>query len=269
MTTRQKYKDLDKPQDAVKLGMDIVQLKYDGRWACIQQDGRGITATSRTGKPLNMAHIESRQSTSFTMIAEYVFGTQWAIRTGLSGQVFVFDCVHINGANISGWPYRDRISFARDVVAGMGDNRVHVVQNYPIHTTMELWDEKVAKGEFEGLVFRKSTDGYDGRLARCKKEVTDDYVIIDMSEGEGKCAGMVGRVEVGQFIDGELVSMMSVGGGFSDALRIDMWNRKVKYIGTVIEVVGKERFESGALRHPNFVRFRDDKVPRECTYERD
>jgi len=45
-------------------------------------------------------------------------------------------------------------------------------------------------------------------------------------------------------------------------LKQDMFNNKKKYLGKTIKVSGKERFKSGALRHPSFICFRDvkDKV---------
>jgi len=79
--------------------------------------------------------------------------------------------------------------------------------------------------------------------------------------GKGKHIGRMGALKVGQYKDGVLTPIMSVGGGFSDAHREMVWTS-----GTVIEVVGKARFESGALRHSNFIRVRDDKRPEDCLF---
>ena len=53
--------------------------------------------------------------------------------------------------------------------------------------------------------------------------------------------------------------------GFDDELREELSH--YSYIGKVIEVKCNEVFkDTGKLRHPRFLRFRDDKDPLECTY---
>ena len=47
-----------------------------------------------------------------------------------------------------------------------------------------------------------------------------------------------------------------------------MTQHKEELIGTVIEVKGNEIFnDTGRIRHPRFVRYRDDKRAEECTWE--
>jgi ATP-dependent DNA ligase len=57
---------------------------------------------------------------------------------------------------------------------------------------------------------------------------------------------------------------MAVGGGFTDEERDHIWHTWPASRGRVLTITGKGRFDSGALRHPNFKGFRDDKRAEEC-----
>lgn len=90
---------------------------------------------------------------------------------------------------------------------------------------------------------------------KMKASETEDLRVIGAFEGEGKYAGKLG----GLIVDRNGVEVR-VGGGFSDAQRVEMWNNPSAYIGRLAEVEYHEVIQdSGSLRHPRFVRWRDDK----------
>jgi ATP-dependent DNA ligase len=66
-------------------------------------------------------------------------------------------------------------------------------------------------------------------------------------------------------VNGVLQKVCTVGGGFTDILRDDIWFNKQLYVGKVFEARGKILFTSGALRHPAFTDWRPDVKPEECT----
>ena len=73
-------------------------------------------------------------------------------------------------------------------------------------------------------------------------------------------------VKIGLYKDGELVSIGTVSSGLTDFYREDFAKNPKKYIGHVIECECME-LKDGALRHPIFRRFREDKNAEDCKYE--
>ncbi len=200
------------------------------------------------------------------VLGEFMFGSQWAQHRDRAGKIFIFDCVCFYGKDVRDEPYRERLLMARQIVEETGFPLV-LVKNYPISMFARVWDALQTARDFEGLVFRNWSHPYDTAVGRIKLDVNDDFVIMDVVEGKGKHAGKMGALVVGKYVNGELTSVMSVGGGFSDDARDYFWLRRNTCKGWVVEVTGKARFESGALRHPNFVKIRTDKTARECTAE--
>lgn len=73
-------------------------------------------------------------------------------------------------------------------------------------------------------------------------------------------------IKIGLYKDGELVSIGTVSSGLTDFYREDFAKNPQKYIGQVIECECME-LKDGALRHPIFKRFREDKNAEDCKYE--
>ena len=67
----------------------------------------------------------------------------------------------------------------------------------------------------------------------------------------------------GLFVRGELVHICKVG-GLTAEQREEFYDNPKDYIGKVFEASGKKITKKGALRHPNFIRFRGDKIPGDC-----
>ena len=55
--------------------------------------------------------------------------------------------------------------------------------------------------------------------------------------------------------------------GYDEELRKDMTDNELNYIGRIVEVQANEIFKkTGKLRHPRYLRFRDDKTIKDCTW---
>ena len=72
---------------------------------------------------------------------------------------------------------------------------------------------------------------------------------------------------LGLYKDGELVEVGRVASGFTDAIREDMAQNPDNYIDHVVECEAMSTTKDGALRHPVFIRMREDKDPEDCKYE--
>jgi ATP-dependent DNA ligase len=121
-------------------------------------------------------------------------------------------------------------------------------------TLLASLGDKVLEGAIvkplDGLYELKRTWGW----MKLKAEETEDLRVVGVFEGEGRFQGMLG----GLIVDRNGVSVR-VGGGFSDEQRRELWSGGVKVCNRLIEVEFHEVIkETGSLRHPRFLRFRDD-----------
>lgn len=137
-----------------------------------------------------------------------------------------------------------------------------VVPRYFVQSEAEVATlyERVRERGLEGLIVKPLDHRYQRKRSRdwmkIKAEETADLVITDVYEGEygTKNEGKLGGVKV-DFNGVEV----SVGGGWSDDDRRVIWANPDVALGRMIEVLYHEVTPDGSLRHPRFVRWRDDK----------
>ena len=79
--------------------------------------------------------------------------------------------------------------------------------------------------------------------------------------------GWKGSLILGLYKDGELVKVGTVSSGLTDELRAAFAEHPEDYIGEVVELTAMSTTKDGALRHPVFLGFRDDKNAKDCLYE--
>ncbi len=144
----------------------------------------------------------------------------------------------------------------------------------------------------EGIVAKRADSTYPGvRTAswlKIRVEQTRDFVVVGYTKPERTRVGL-GALHLAAYVGGRLVGVGRVGTGFSDAdlrqLRADLdtiaRDRPVCPVALpgrrdvytepeiVVEVRYKHLTDDGKLRHPVFLRVRDDKVPRKCVLDED
>lgn len=249
---RQTYKDTD-IQGARSVGCDLVQLKYDGWWSRIEISEGWVRFYSRTSRLFKEMQLTDR-SLRCTLIGEHMQGTQWAQEPGRIGRTFLFDCWSWGDTKLADVSYRDRYRVLRLTPTYLPESFT-VVQCFPMTRAEEIWTNYVATSQYEGLVYRRAADDLAATVYRQKQIITEDLVCDGFIEGMGKFAGTLGAIRA-HTSDGVIID---VGGGFTDAQRREIWDNQDLYLNKPFEVEARARFESGSLRHPNFVRWRFDK----------
>ena len=128
----------------------------------------------------------------------------------------------------------------------------YAVCGYREGNLVDIYKDAIRFG-FEGLVLINLKTG---ERIKVKKVIEGDYVIMGFEISDSATAikkgGMVRSLMYGdgKRIFGKCSSM-------PHEMKIDMYRHPKKYIGLTAVISGRERFKSGALRHPAFEGFRD------------
>ena len=121
-----------------------------------------------------------------------------------------------------------------------------------------LLDQAIGLG-WEGVMLKNIHSPYAaGKRTKAwiklKASETYDCTIIGFSPGKGRYDGAAGAMLVKH-----QGTMVAVGSGLDDALRLDLYDNPGNYIGKVAEVTCQQLTPSGSMRHPVLVCIRWDK----------
>jgi bifunctional non-homologous end joining protein LigD len=201
--------------------------------------------------------------------------------------LFVFDLLAFQGYDLRPLPLLARKQALRMLMPSAGPLR------YADHVAREgeaFYDE-VAKLGLEGIVAKRADAPYvAGRSPhwlKLKADRTADFVVVGFTRPQGGRSGF-GALHLGAYDGERLLYVGRAGSGFGDKQLADtraLLDARVRksclcegplpkgreHIWVepelVCEVRYKEWTEEGLLRQPVFLRFREDKDPRECLYE--
>lgn len=108
----------------------------------------------------------------------------------------------------------------------------------------------------EGVIAKHPHALYEAKRAdtwfKIKDSLSKDLIIEDYKIGTGKYEGKLGAIIVSY--NGVQVS---VGGGFTDQERTELWEHPDSLVGRIAEIEYHQETPDGSLRHPRFKRFRD------------
>ncbi len=233
--------------------------------------------------------LDDEARPSFQRLQQRARLTRWrdieraAVR--LPAVYFVFDLLGFEGYDLRGLPLDERKRILRQVLPRAGPVRYadHVEERG------EALYEQVQTTGLEGVVGKKSSSIYrGGRSANWQKiraARTGDFAVVGFTEPKGSRVGF-GALHLGYIAGSKLSYAGRVGTGFNDAqleeihARLMPARRPEPPFGgpapkgkehvwveprLVAEIKYTEWTDAGQLRHPVFVRFRDDKQVAECS----
>ncbi len=213
----------------------------------------------------------------------------------LPSTFYAFDLLAFEDFDLRKLPLLKRKELLAEVVPKLG--AVRTLDH--IEREGEAFLKQVAALGLEGIIAKKADEPYrkgrSGQWLKIKREKTDDFVIVGYTEPKRSRVG-IGALQLADYVDGALVYAGRVGTGFNDGLlkklkkRLDPITRTdpacagpivppdMKPTDTIPEVATttwvdpryacevrfREWTPDGVLRHPAFLRLRDDKPLHEC-----
>ena len=202
----------------------------------------------------------------------------------LPATYYAFDLIAFEGYDLRRLPLLERKSLLREVLPSTGPVR------YSDHIRDEgeaMFRHVVGLG-LEGVVAKRADSIYVGGRSRSWLKVctirSADFAIHGFTEPKTGTTGF-GALHLASWANGAFVYAGRVGTGFSSELLEELGERLrslppagppagARIVGSghhrwvapelVAEVRYKEITEAGVLRHPSFLRLRDDKPPEDC-----
>ena len=206
--------------------------------------------------------------------------------SALPASLYVFDLLAFDDYDLRQLALKKRKTLLKDVLPSAGPVRY----SDHIEKDGDTVYEHVCAMRLEGVVAKRADSTYrSGRSpdwVKITAQKSDDFVIVGYTTGKGN-AKVLGALHLAQHLGSGLRYCGRVGSGFSDDQRgsLDAFSPLERSAAPcevpsdatgrwlapelVCEVRYKQRTEAGVLRQPVFLRFRDDKGPKECTHPDD
>lgn len=277
----------------------IVQRKYDGERMLIHFNGKETYCTSRrfskkTGRYMEnqdkILNLPCLEKLGYTVIDCEAYCDTWSESASILHSLperakelqlttplkfAAFDCLFFDGVDVREKPYSERLNYVHKLLNilnyTLNDFRFHFPDQFlvdNINAAMKLAQEYLNAG-YEGVVMKPlAYKYYDvGMMLKIKRFETVDVVVYDYKQGTGKYSDTVGALLVGYYEPetDRIVHLSKVNCG-TDADR-DYWKQQFNNnsaIGKVLEVKCQEVTDK-SLRHPVYIRIRDDKNYTMCT----
>lgn len=267
-----------------KVGKVLVEPKFDGMFTSIRKVNGQIEVWSRRGerKPTleqMLGNSLDKFPSDIYLLGEAEYGSQAGrIATERRGYpvIHCFDMVEGDDDNEDVVKRKTRL---RKFLKRLADKHLMPVEDKisRVSKVPEIFKQYIKQG-FEGIVVKELDKDFKSESWwKQKKVLTDEFIIVNYEFGDA-IPGIINRLKVprkrmvnpalarkswvkgivcGLWKDNKLEKVMRVGITRFDVI-LELTLNPKKYLGRVVEIKGFERFQSGALRHASFVRFRND-----------
>lgn len=252
----------------------LIEPKYDGLRAIAVIKGQSVTLLSRNGLEFtSVDHLKEpllrlARGRDLFFDGELVNGnfnsSSSAIRrknqTNTDTRYHLFDRLEADEWGSVTREYAHRRTLLGQDFESSRDEGLQLVPSYRATTEefMRYYDRFLDQG-YEGAMIKDPMGLYRFRKHKdwIKLKPADDLDlrVESLVQGEGKYFGMLGAAIV--TYKGKRVR---VGTGFSDEQRQQFWASPNSIKGKIIEVQFHEETPDGSLRHPRFVKIREDKT---------
>lgn len=174
----------------------------------------------------------------------------------LTPKVFLWDIVKHRGENFEEQPYKDKIKLLKEITQEIPQFDIVHTAETPGEKKRLVKDIEEGRSPMtrEGVIIRELVKP-ERRIKRAKIRPTTDVYITNIfpSQKKGEAGGFWYALKE----DGKPVG--KVGTGFSRQQKQEMLTNPEKWIGQWVETAALERFPSGALRAPSYIRHCFDK----------
>lgn len=138
-------------------------------------------------------------------------------------------------------------------------NLIPILETTNKEDTFTEWFEQLTSIGSEGIVLKNINSGYsfgkrNSDVMKIKEEVTEDCIVLDIIEGQGKYKDTAGALVVAR--ENGVVIQVS---GMTDAQREDWWFNRDNILHKYVEVKAMKELPDGTLREPRFKAVRYDK----------
>jgi bifunctional non-homologous end joining protein LigD len=227
--------------------------------------------------------------TKFSKLQErmHVSSEKEALVTGIDISYYLFDCVYVNGYDVTGLPLITRKHLLKEVLdfedpLRFVSHRDTEGEKYYREACKKGWEGIMAKRKDSIYVHRRSTDWLK---FKCVNQ--QEFVIGGYTDPHGERKGF-GALLLGYYEDDRLSYAGKVGTGYDDEtlkyiserlapLKVDnppfesedLPSEEVHWVKPelMVEVGFTEWTNHGKLRHPRYIGLREDKEPRDVVRE--
>lgn len=260
----------------------VFERKFDGIRLLAFRHGSDVRLLSRNRLPQNCPPVA--EAVGRLPVPEIILDGE--ITWGRDGVAYhVFDLLWLDGRDLSPFPLDQRHALLEGLPLEKPLLRVErLFEDKP-------WERACREG-WEGVIAKRRDSPYEHRRSphwlKMKCEVSQEFVVGGFTDPQGVRKGL-GALLVGYFENGDLVYAGKLGTGFDTRLLLELRTRldalevpqspftkatglprlRAHWVRPMIVVQAGflEWTKFGKLRHPRFLRIRDDKAAREVVRE--